>query len=154
MAGKMPAIPDVPGVYCYTHVDDVVDGFWRAAERGRIGREYILAGHPLTLAEFYEVVARHSGVPAPAGRIPVRVLKAMAWAAERIPGTRSLTAGRPIHREAISMIANANWHFSAKRAKTELGWSVRRFEDGLDETIAWIRRMEPTRSGESRTHAA
>jgi dihydroflavonol-4-reductase len=139
MAGKMTAIPDVSGVYCYTHVHDTVDGYWRAAEHGRLGREYILAGQALTLAEFYEAVARRAGVAAPARRIPVRVLLAMAWAAEIVPGVQSLTAGRPIHREAISMIAHANWHFSAERAKTELGWSARPFEDGLDETLAWIR---------------
>ena len=154
MAGKMTAIPDVPGIYCYTHVDDTVDGYWRAAERGRIGREYILAGQALTLAEFYGVVARQAAVPAPARRIPVRALRAMAWAAECIPGAQSLIGGRPINREAISMIADANWHFSAERAKTELGWSVRRFESGLDETLAWIRSSAPQSPVRRRCHAA
>jgi dihydroflavonol-4-reductase len=65
LQGRMTAVPDAPGIYCYTHVDDIAQGLWLAAQKGGIGERYVLAGTPLELAEFYAKVAAKAGIAPP-----------------------------------------------------------------------------------------
>jgi nucleoside-diphosphate-sugar epimerase len=142
--GRMSAIPGVSGTYCYTHVDDVARGLWLAAEKGRIGESYILSGPALELAEFYAKVAAHAGVAPPKRRIPTWLLRIMARVLDTIPGGKAISKGRPINREAVAMITEANWAFSAAKAQSELGWRARTLDDGLDETLEWVRQNQAT----------
>lgn len=142
LKGRMTAVPAVPGIYCYTYIEDVVHGLWLAAEKGRIGQSYVLAGPALELAEFYAKVAVHAGVAPPRRRIPPRLLRAMAYVLDAIPGGRAIANGKPLNREAVAMITEANWAFSAAKAESELGWHARTVEEGLDETLNWIRQNQ------------
>ncbi|MFQ5650105.1 MAG: NAD-dependent epimerase/dehydratase family protein [bacterium] len=138
---KVPAMPKAPGIYCYTHVDDVVAGIWLAAEEGRVSEQYVLAGPALTMVEFHHVVARQAGVKPPALRIPSGVLRALAWIHDNVPGGKIVSGGMPMSREAIAMTTQANWAFSSQKAEKELGWKARSFEEGLAETLEWIRKQ-------------
>ncbi|MFQ5629874.1 MAG: NAD-dependent epimerase/dehydratase family protein, partial [bacterium] len=137
MQKKLMGIPKVPAIYCYTHVDDVVSGIWLAAEKGKIGEEYILAGAPLTLEKFYRAIANAAGVPVPRLRLSPRMLRLSAWIYENIPGGKIVSGGLPLSREAVAMVVEANWAFSSAKAEKELGWRARSFDDGLVETLAW-----------------
>lgn len=139
LQGKMNAIPGAPGTYCYIHVEDIARGLWLAARNGRIGEQYILAGTALDLAEFYTKAAANAGVSPPKRRIPPWLLRRMAWIVENVPGGKAISGGRPLSREAIAMITEANWAFSAAKSKSELGWSARSLDAGLGETLRWIR---------------
>lgn len=142
LQGRMTAVPDVPGIYCYTHVDDIAQGLWLAAQRGRIGEGYLLAGAPLELVEFYKKVATLAGIAPPRRRIPVWLLRTMARVLDAIPGGRAIANGRPLNREAVAMITEANWAFSAAKAESELGWHARTLDEGLEETLNWVRRNQ------------
>jgi nucleoside-diphosphate-sugar epimerase len=142
LQGRMTAVPAVPGIYCYTHVEDIVQGLWLAAQKGRIGESYILAGAPLELAEFFAKVAAQAGIAPPRRRIPVWLLRAMASVLDTIPRGRAIANGRPLNREAVAMITEANWAFSAAKAESELGWHARPLDEGLEETLNWVRRNE------------
>lgn len=138
MKGLNTSIPDLPGIFGYVHGDDLVRGTRLAAEKGRPGESYILAGPLLTLAQFYETVARHLGVPAPQGRVPLKALHALSWTYHHVPGGKLLTKGMTVDRESIAMI-ESNWAYSAQKARDELGWQARTLDEGLPETIAWVK---------------
>jgi dihydroflavonol-4-reductase len=137
--GRMSIAPDVQSVFGYVHVDDVIMGLWLAAERGRIGASYILAGPLISLPRFYQLVAEHAGVAPPRKRVSARILRLLAWANGHLPGATMLTPGPFLNRESVAMITEANWAFSAEKARRELGWEARTLEEGLPETLSWIR---------------
>ena len=138
MQGQNTSVPDLPGIFGYIHADDLVRGLWLAAQKGRAGKSYILAGPLLTLGQFYETLARHLGVPPPQGRIPLKMLHLLSWTHHHVPGGKLLTKGLTVDREAIAMI-ESNWAFSAQKARDELGWEARTLDEGLPESIAWIK---------------
>lgn len=138
---NLSAIPDVPGILCYTHVEDVAKGMWLAAEKGKIGEEYILAGEPLTLEQFFITAASVMGVSIPRWRLPARLLRLLAWLCDHVPGGKLLTGGLPLSQEAVSMIADANWAFSSEKARQELGWRTRPLEKGLKDTKEWFKHV-------------
>jgi nucleoside-diphosphate-sugar epimerase len=139
LTGKMTTIPDVPGIFGYIHIDDMVNGLWLAAENGRVGASYILAGPLLNLSEFYRIVATHAGVAPPRKRISAGTLRLLACVNDMLPGGESLTRGLRLTRESVAMITQANWCYSAEKARVELGWQARTLEEGVPETLEWIR---------------
>jgi dihydroflavonol-4-reductase len=135
---RMTAIPDAPMIFGYVHVDDVAEGMWLAVQTGRVGETYILGGQLMTLADFYQTVARHVGVRAPARRISPRVLRLLSWIREHIPGARRLFGSNPLSREEVAMSTEANFAYYSDKAARELGWKARTLDEGLPETIRWI----------------
>lgn len=136
--GKMSTVPAATGIYCYTHVEDIAEGMWLALTKGQTGHEYVLAGPALTLADFYSAVATLAGVRTPRRRIPNSALRALAWVLDSVPGARTLS-GKTLNQEAVAMITDANWAFSSKKAERELGWRARSLDDGLRDTVEWVR---------------
>src|SRR5437763_8240813 len=65
-------------------VEDVAAGHLLAAERGEIGRTYILGGVNLQLKEIFDALAAITGRPAPSIRIPHAVAIAVAHVSEII----------------------------------------------------------------------
>jgi dihydroflavonol-4-reductase len=45
----------------------------------------------------------------------------------------------PLVREGLAMSVGVRWAFSADKARRELGWTPRPFEEGLRETMQWYR---------------
>ena len=130
---RVSSIPSVSGIHSYTHVDDIVEGLWLAATRGRIGEEYILAGPPLPLKEFYQTVARAAGVPPPRWALSPRIVRAVSFVYEHLPGAKRLLPNRPYSKEHVAMVLDANWAVSSAKAAHELGWHARTLEDGLGD---------------------
>src|SRR5438132_1548023 len=73
--GRMPAYVDTG--FNVVPVEDVAEGHWLAAERGRISHRYILGGSNMTLKQFLDALAVVSGCPQPRLRLP----HALAFAA-------------------------------------------------------------------------
>ncbi|HVR95438.1 MAG TPA: NAD-dependent epimerase/dehydratase family protein [Thermoanaerobaculia bacterium] len=120
----------------YVHVDDVARGVALALEKGAPGARYVLGGDNVTLGEFYGLVERLTGVPVPKHRVPDGIAKAAgavqkAWA--QLRGTT------PQLTPDLVEIYRHDWAYSSKRAETELGYTWRRLEDGLAQTIAWLK---------------
>lgn len=88
LAGTLPAIP--PGGMNAADARDVAMGMIRAAQHGRAGDKYLLAGPPVTLRGVAGVLAKVTGLPAPRTRIPYPIAWTYSWPfARRIP-----TSGR------------------------------------------------------------
>jgi dihydroflavonol-4-reductase len=135
-SGRMPAFVDT-GLNL-VHVDDVAAGHLLAERAGRIGERYILGGENLTLAEILRRIAVLAGRRPPRIRLPIPALWPLALAAEAY--------GRATGREPFVTLdalrmARKKMFFSAAKAERELGYRPRPAEAGLNDAVAWFRRI-------------
>lgn len=114
-------------------VRDVAAGHIQAAEYGRSGRRYLLAGVNLPLSTLLAQLETLSGLPMTRRRIPYPVAHAAAWVGEWLadhlthrPPTAPLTGVR---------LARAAARFDNHRARAELGVHFRPVEETLRAAI-------------------
>lgn len=135
LRGELPMIPRNTA-YCWTHVDDCVEGHLLAMHHGRPGERYILAGPVGTFVEAFEIAARVTGIPAPTMRVApgmLRMAAAMLGVVEEAPASSRWGAGRPARRvdwaTGVSQLGND------AKARRELGFDPRSLAQGLRETL-------------------
>ena len=133
--GKMPVLPGKETTFTYAHVDDVAEGHILAAEKGKIGESYILAGPAIPLDEMFSFWAHISGRPAPLLNVNSSLVKPFA------PVLGSLSAVLPLSEmyseESINMLG-ATYMARSDKARAKLGWRTRSLQEGMTETFAWI----------------
>ncbi len=127
LRGRLPAVVDGENNIC--DVRDVAAGHVAAAERGRPGERYVLGGHDLGWVALIERVAELSG-----RHLPIAVLPPEIGPAAR--RAEALGIRLPISAEGIVLMAQ-NWRYSSRKAKRELGYSVRRLDTTLKATVEW-----------------
>ena len=131
LLGRLPAIVD--GATNIVDVEDVAAGHLLAAKRGKPGERYILGGYNLTWVHLIDRIATQSGVHHPLIVLPHEVATLARLQSELgLPG--------PIAPEALILMA-ANWRYSSRKAKKQLGYKTRALERTLGETIAWSREL-------------
>lgn len=126
-----------PGGNDFCDVRDVADGILAAAERGAVGRRYILGGQPLSYYEAWTLFAEITGRRAPfrALRCPVvRTLGAVGSLWGR------LTGHEPDLNSAAAALSVMEHHFSAARATSELGYQVRPAREAALAAWEWFLR--------------
>ena len=118
----------------FVHVDDVADGFIRAWRQGTAGREYILVERCMTLGEVFTAAAKAAGRSPPWYWLPNVVIR---WSRPFSPLIAPIFGQGPwILRDAVAMMDGTSLKFSSERARTELGWAPRPFEERLAQTVA------------------
>ena len=132
LQGKIPAYIDC--IMNYVDVKDAALGHLLAAEKGRIGRRYILAGHNVTLEEFFSLLGRVINRPAPKYRIPHAVALAFSYVDEfigkmngRTP--RSSVTGVKLCKRSLAFDGSKTWQ--------HLGHSPRPLEESIREAVSW-----------------
>lgn len=133
MNGRMPSYIDT-GMNV-VHVDDVAEGHWLAATKGRVGERYILGGENLTLKQVLDLLAEVTGLPAPRFQTPYAVayaFGALDTALARLRGTEPMA---PL--DAIRMARHYMW-FSSDKAKAELGYASRPAKAALKDAADWF----------------
>lgn len=104
------------------HVEDLAEGIALAAERGRIGEAYLLAGEQ---SRFRDVIALWNKRP---GGMKVRFYIPM-WMARLISapmGPLLRLLGLPAFLSAETVATSSVcWNFSSAKAQEELGWTYR-----------------------------
>jgi nucleoside-diphosphate-sugar epimerase len=112
-----------------THTRDLALGIGLAHEHGRAGEAYILSSENLTLPEAWAILAEIVGKAPPAQRQPL-------WLARtRSSLERSLTGESLFAAEFYAMLAD-NWNFNGWKARVELGWQPRTFQEGMAQVWA------------------
>jgi dihydroflavonol-4-reductase len=139
---RMPAYVDT-GLNL-VDVEDVAHGHLLAAERGRIGEKYILGGENLTLRELLALLARLSGLPAPAVRLPYAVAFGFALGAEAV--ARAVTHRAPRASLTEVRMARKRMFFDSSRARAELGYQPGPVEHALANAIEFFRRSGAARA--------
>jgi nucleoside-diphosphate-sugar epimerase len=122
------------GSYCY--VEDVVDGHVGAMEKGRGGERYIMGGVNATFNELIATVSRLSGVQQKMWHLPFPLIKAFSHLQM---GLASLTGRPPLITPDWVAKYEFDWALDSGKAERELGYRIRPLEEGIAETIAWIR---------------
>ncbi len=129
---KIPVV--VRGGTSFCDVRDVARGHVRALEVGRPGEVYILGGNDLDIPEMTRLVAGVTGVPPP--RVAPYGL-ALAVAALVELGSR-LRGRQPKLSRQLVKASRLYTFVSSEKAKRELGYSIRPFEESLADTLRWF----------------
>ncbi len=134
--GRLGTLPSGFGLNTFTHAADVAEGHLLAATIGRPGELYLLGDRVMSLYEFLEAAARAAGVQPPRRRVPM----SLARVAAPMAGLSSRFTGRtPMITRAALDLAAADVVVDSSKARRELGWSPRPFEERLHETMSWFR---------------
>jgi farnesol dehydrogenase len=135
--GRLPALLGKPERrWNYVNVADVARGVALTLEKGQPGSRYMLGGENVTQADFYALVGRLTGARIPGLRLPDAVAKAAGamqklWAQMR-KSTPQLTPD-------LVDIYKHDWAYRSDRAAAEIGYTWRSLEQGLTETVAWLK---------------
>lgn len=132
--GRMPFVPDDTAL-CFAHVDDIVDGHILAMEKGKLGEDYIIAGEPMLLKDYFRKAAELAGVRPPMLTLPPALLKvnaAVSGVLERVIPLPAMFSS-----EALRTTAGVTYWGDNSKAKRELGYNPRLVAEGLPETVAY-----------------
>lgn len=121
-----------------TDVRDAAQAIVRAMQQPNARRVYHLPGAQMTLKQYFERLARVSGVPGPRFQIPYWAALALAHAAR----------GRLMDPVVIEM-GHHFWGLSSRYAE-ELGYRPRPVDETLADTVAWLRQAVPALRGAPR----
>ncbi len=138
MKGEMPA--GMEGSFNLCDVRDLADGCVAAADKGRSGECYILGNEEVTLKEICQMMKENApDSKPPKFFIPLGIAYRMAQFAE----WRAKKTGKmPIMTTfAVYNLARNN-SFDYTKAKKELGYKTRPYEDTIRDEVAWLREVQ------------
>lgn len=122
----------------YVFIDDVVKGHLLAAEHGRGGERYILAGENLCFDEMFEILGNISGKHRKMIHLPLWLMTGMAGFMEfqvRLTGIPPAITGAWV-KKYIN-----DWSLSSDKAARELGYRITPFKEGVKKTHEWLMEM-------------
>jgi len=134
MKGKGVLAPS--GGNTFTDVLDACEGTLLAAERGKCGERYILAGHNLTYRDFFTRTARIVGRRPPLGLVPKAVAMAFAGAAETVA---RITGGNAVVNRGEVSFSDMPHYFSSQKAERELGYRISPIEPAIARAADWFK---------------
>jgi len=134
IARKIPAVPD--GGTCVVDARDVADAMIAAAERGRAGERYLVAGEYREVAEMLRGLEVATGVAGPRLQLPYLLMYGIAYCAETFAGLTGTEV--LVTREAVRVLHERHRVSSAKAAG-ELTARFRPLAETLADTVAWQR---------------
>lgn len=117
-------------------VRDAALGHLLAAERGLIGRRYILGGENLTMSRLLAILEELTGRPMPKRRIPY-------WLAYSYAAVDQFISDHITHRAPQAPLAGVQLvdgplRFDNSRALAELGLKPRPVRDALADAVTWF----------------
>jgi len=131
-SGTLPALVD--GGCDWVDARDVADGAIQAAERGKTGEGYILAGHYLSIKEVALAVAEVSGIAAARFTSPLWLARLYAPVSTRMA---ALTGKRPLYTSSSLAALAGNRNVSYQKAATAFGYQPTPFRETMLDTLLW-----------------
>ena len=129
----LPVIPIPKGGLNYIDVRDLVDGMIAAAQKGKVGGRYLLAGHNLTHRETIESVDEALGTSQRVLQLPRWLLPPLA---EVVAVLKRLGVELPIDRGRV-LLSRAYVYYDNSRAVNELGLQTRPFVESVRDAYDW-----------------
>jgi len=147
--GRMPA--GIAGSFNAVDVRDLAEGVIACTEKGRKGEGYIMSNSAVSMRDLFRLVSKFTGARDVNIILPVSVAKVLA----AVSSFFSFFTGKPglLTSFAIYNLARNNL-FSCEKAKRELGFRVRPFEETIRDVVLWLhkdRRIDIT--GETPAYA-
>lgn len=144
LKGQIPIVPGAEMTVTWAHVADIAEGHILAAEKGKVGESYILAGPAIPLGEMVDFWAYLTGKPKPIAKVPARFVQPLAPLASLIEShLPPFFSGEAINSTGATYSARAD------KARRELGWQARPPQAGMLETFEWLAQQHATEKGES-----
>lgn len=133
--GRLPAVPQGGGSFC--HARDVAQMHVSAAERGRVGHNYLLGGAQTSYLGLAREMSKILGVRRRFVTLHPAVMNVYARVEEWIA---PLFGREPdVTREAVLLLSH-NIYCNSKKARTELGYEPRSLESMLEDCHAWMKK--------------
>ena len=120
----------------YVYIDDVVNGHLLAMEKGSAGERYIISGENISYKQFFDTLGKVTGKKRKLIRLPIPV---MLFVGAIMVGFTKLTGRAPLITPKWIRKYLYDWALSCEKAQKELGYSYRPVEEGLTQTINWLK---------------
>jgi dihydroflavonol-4-reductase len=130
---KQPIQPFPDGGLNFIDSRDAAAGHITAAEKGRVGERYILAGHDMTHIEAVKRIGEVLGIPVRTVTIPQFVIPPLG---KVINILHRLRVNIPIERGRI-LISREYLYYDNSKAVRELGLQVRPFSESVYSAYRW-----------------
>lgn len=136
LRNQVPALPP----FFFSHVDarDAAAGHRLAYESATAKGRYILADEHVTMRELVDVVARVD----PKVKVPKMTMpRALMGGAVAFDALMHKLANRPrmLTREMVAELGGKEQRVSSERARKELGWKPRPYDESVADTLKWVR---------------
>jgi dihydroflavonol-4-reductase len=132
--GNMPA--GIAGSFNSVDVRDLADGVIACANKGRKGEGYIMGNSIVCMQEMFDIISRQAGCKRVTTILPIQVAKVLAFFGKI--GTKINGKPSALTSFAIYNLARNN-NFCFDKAKRELGYKVRPFEDTIRDEVRWLK---------------
>ena len=126
----------VRGAYDFVDVRDVANGLVLAAEKGQLGRHYIFSGAQVQVPELMKELERNIGYSAPTYEIPPAIARAAGVLASVY---YRIIRRRPVFTAYSIDVLRSNSLVSSERAREELGFKSRPWQDSIRDHVEWFR---------------
>lgn len=148
-ARRVPAL--VEGGFDWVDVRDVVDALVVAAEKGRVGENYLLGGRAASVRSLAETASGVTGVPAPLVTLPMWFARIWSPAATSV----ARRTADPLLYTADTLHALDTFpHVDPAKAQAELGFDPRPLAETIADLYAWFDRTGVDPAAVSWTPAA
>ena len=128
--------------YCWSHVDDIVDGHIAALARGRSGESYILAGPQHTLVELVDIVEKVLERPIKWRTVSPTIMRGLAGIMQVVGGVFRLPPAW--QAETLRATAGVTYLGTNGKAVRELGYAPRSLLAGLRDVVPLIPASSPS----------
>ncbi|MBX2925983.1 MAG: SDR family oxidoreductase [Chitinophagaceae bacterium] len=136
--GKWKIVPGSGNdIGSYPYIDDIVDGHIAAMQKGRSGERYILGGVNVTFNELIAAIKKYSGIEKKLRHIPFSALKALSYL---MLLNAKITGKYPMMTPDWVDKYKYDWALDSSKAVNELGYKIRPLEDGIRETVDWVKK--------------
>lgn len=132
LKGDMP-IGASGAEFCWTHIDDIVDGHIKAMEVGRPGRSYIIGGERASLVDAISLASEITGIRKPLLNLPPSIVKAMSMATWCL--SHLFKVPQLYDPETLRLAAGVTYLGDNGRAKRELGFAPRSLREGFSQYL-------------------
>ncbi|HEX4720327.1 MAG TPA: NAD-dependent epimerase/dehydratase family protein [Thermoleophilaceae bacterium] len=126
---KMRMFPDAR--FNFVFVDDVADGIVLVYDKGQIGESYLLGGQVGSMDDLFTKVSERLGKKPPRMALP----PAMARASAPLGPVIGPLMGFPPNMKELVKTSDVTITFRDDKARRELGYNGRNFDEGLDQTV-------------------
>lgn len=125
------------GTFNSVDVRDLAAGVIACCEKGRRGECYIMSNELVTMGELFDIINRVAGLHTHA-----RILsKSIAGAAVKLMKVQSQITGKDVLLNEFALYnLTRNNDFDCSKAKNELGFSCRPFEDTIRDEVEWLQK--------------
>ncbi len=136
----------LPGHIDLVDVRDIAAGIWTAAERGEIGRPYLLVNEQWSILKLFEFLSELTGRPAPRHRVPYHVALLYACAEEFV--CTHITGKMPMATATGVRLTRRPLRFDGRRSAEELGLGeLRSCREAIRESLGWYEAHGHIREG-------